>query len=78
MKISWKNELIGSIVEILSSKNKTLVGIKGKVIEETKNTLTIKGEKVKKIIKSHAVLKINAKIIEGKFLIGRPEDRIRK
>lgn len=73
-----KSELIGSIIEIIGSKNKTLIGLKGKVIDETKNTLTIQGEKTKKIIKSHITFKINNVIIEGKNISLRSEDRIRK
>jgi ribonuclease P protein subunit POP4 len=78
MKNTWKGELIGSHIEVVSSKNPTLIGIKGKVIDETKNTLTIKNKKIKKILKSHVTLKINNTIIQGKSLIGRPEDRLKK
>ena len=52
MQKSFKGEPIGSLVEIVSSKNETLIGIKGKIIDETKNTLIIKqGKKIKKIMK---------------------------
>ncbi|MBT3691533.1 ribonuclease P protein subunit [Candidatus Woesearchaeota archaeon] len=79
MQKSFKGELIGSLVEIVSSKNETLIGIKGKIIDETKNTLIIKqGKKIKKIMKSHVILKIDDKTIEGKNIIKRPEDRIKK
>ena len=73
-----KKELIGSNIEVISSKNKTLIGLKGKVIDETKNTLTIKSDKTKKIIKSHVTLKIDNKVVDGKKLSSRPEDRIKK
>jgi ribonuclease P protein subunit POP4 len=72
---SYKSELIGSNIEVVDSKNSTLVGIKGKVTDETKNTLTIGN---KKILKSHITFKINGKIIQGKEIKKRPEDRIRK
>jgi len=75
MQKSFKGELIGSICEIISSKNETLIGLKGKIIDETRNTITIQG---KKILKSHVTLKINGKIIEGKDIKRRPEDRIKK
>lgn len=78
MKLKWENELIGSQVEIIGSKNKTLVGIKGKIIDETKNTITIQNTKMKKIIKNHIILKINNKIIEGKDIVGSPENRLKK
>lgn len=74
----YKDELIGSVIEVVGSKNKTLLGLKGKIIDETKNTITIKNGKTKKLMKSHVQIKINNKIIEGKSLQKRPEDRIKK
>lgn len=48
-----KNLKIGSNIEIKESKNKTLIGLKGKVIDETKNIFTIETQKgIKKIMKS--------------------------
>ena len=78
MNESFKGELIGSVIEIIGSKNKTLIGIKGKIIDETKNTLTIKNKTSKKVLKSHITFKIDGKIVEGKDITKRPEDRIKK
>jgi ribonuclease P protein subunit POP4 len=75
---SFRGELIGSLVEVISSKNETLIGLKGKIIDETKNTITIQNKKINKILKSHITIKIDGKIIEGKNLKKRPEDRIKK
>ena len=48
-----KNLKIGSNIEIKESKNKSLIGLKGKVIDETKNMFTIETQKgIKKIMKS--------------------------
>ena len=53
-----KSLIIGSNIEIIESKNKTLVGLKGKVIDQTKNTITMETKKgSKKIITSHARIK---------------------
>ena len=78
-----KFELIGSGLEVIDSKNKSLIGIKGKVIDETRNTITIEvGKSVKKLIKSEVKLLITfgkRKIkINGIVLVGRPEDRLKK
>ncbi len=77
-----KHELIGLVVEIVRSKNKSLVGLKGKIIDETKNTITIEDDKVRKIMKSHIIMKTKIEDkeyeINGKILVGRPEDRIKK
>ena len=71
-----KKELTGSTIEVTHSKNKTLIGAKGKVINETKNTMTLSSGK--KIIKSHVNFMINNKIIEGKKISRKIEDRIKK
>ena len=42
-----RHELIGLEAEVHDAKNKSLKGIKGKVTDETKNTITIKTSKGK-------------------------------
>lgn len=77
------HELIGLEVEVKEAKNKNLVGIKGLVVNETKNTLWIETEKgVKKILKKHAkflfTLPSGKKVIvDGKLIAKRPEERIK-
>lgn len=54
--------LIGSSIEVESSRNASLIGLKGKVIDETKNTITLitPENRQKKIIKAHVkIAKIN-------------------
>ena len=72
--------LIGKDIEITKSKNKSLVGVKGKVIDETKNMIILDNQK--KLIKSQSTFKIKIKNntyeIDGKVLQTRPEDRIKK
>ncbi|MBS3163436.1 ribonuclease P protein subunit [Candidatus Woesearchaeota archaeon] len=75
-------EFIGLTIIITQSKNKTLVGLKGKIVDETRDMITIKTSKGdKKLIKKE----IRFQIIDGKTMeidgfkiIGRPEDRIKK
>ena len=80
IKKTTKYEFIGSTVEIADSKNKTLIGLKGKIENETKNMFTL--DNGKKLIKSESVfnIKIGGKVfkIDGKLLVGRPEDRAKK
>lgn len=78
-----RHELIGKKVEVTQAENPCLVGIKGKVIDETMNTLTLECEgKKKRLIKSQIKfkMKIGEKILEmdGKIIVGRPEDRIKR
>lgn len=75
-----RHELIGITIEVVDAQNKSLIGIKGRVVEETKNMLVL--DNGKKMIKDQVRLKmkINNKNIEidGRILVGRPEDRIKK
>ena len=87
MKVSpsiVQNELIGLDIEVVKSPNSNLIGIAGRVVNETRNTFTIFQEnKEKTIIKENAIFNFslpNGTIVEidGNILIGRPEDRIKK
>lgn len=74
-----KINLIGEKVEIVSSRNETLQGVIGTIIDETKNTITIETEdKIKKVLKKDVKLRINTAVINGSDLIGRPEERLKK
>ncbi|WP_083500581.1 ribonuclease P protein component 1 [Thermococcus celericrescens] len=79
--IIW-GELIGLKAKIIRASHPELVGIEGYVLDETKNTLTIGGERVWVIPKDVAELEFEVggkKIrINGKELIGRPEMRLKK
>ncbi|HDQ59643.1 MAG TPA: ribonuclease P protein component 1 [Candidatus Woesearchaeota archaeon] len=76
-----KHELIGLQCEVKESRNKSQVGMKGKVVDETRNTLTIETEKgEKQIEKKNArfIFKIQGEkkvAVDGELLIGRPEAR---
>jgi ribonuclease P protein subunit POP4 len=78
-----KHELIGLEVEVVESKNKSLVGLRGKVVDETRNMLTIETKKGdKKVIKSECTFVFhlpNALVeVDGSLLVGSPEKRIKK
>lgn len=50
--------IIGSNVEIIESGNKTLIGLRGKVVDQTKNTITLETKKgIKKAILSQIEIK---------------------
>jgi len=73
---TWKKEIIGKKIKVVDSKNKSLVGLTGDVVEETKNTITLSNKK--KLLKSHVTLEIGKEIVDGKSLQKKPEDRIKK
>jgi len=78
-----KHEIIGLDTRVAGSTNKQLVGLKGRIIDETRNTITILDGKRKQIVpKDVAVLRIRLPDgtwveVDGKKLVGRPEDRVK-
>jgi ribonuclease P protein subunit POP4 len=69
-------------VRVLNDSNPSNINIKGKVVDETKNTLIIQSTGLKRVAKKNATFKFSldgvAVKVEGKTLIGRPEDRVKK
>jgi ribonuclease P protein subunit POP4 len=77
-------EFVGTEGKVARSPHRGYVGLGGKVISETRNTFTfLKEGKAKSVIKESAFF--NFKFddgtvveIDGKLLVGRPEDRLKK
>jgi ribonuclease P protein subunit POP4 len=77
------HEWIGLEVEVIESPNKSEIGLKGEVVDETMNTLKLKTEKSLKILaKNKRVfrVKFGDRLIRvsGNLICFRPEDRIKK
>ena len=79
-----QHEFIGLETTVVKALNHNLLGIKGSVVDETRNTFTILHEnKRKMVVKDTAVFEFvmpdrTTVEIEGKILTARSEDRIRK
>ena len=79
-----RDEFIGTEGKIAKSPHADYVGIHGEVIDETKNTFTIMHRgKAKSVVKSSAIFNFKFSDgtiaeIDGKLLVGRPEDRLKK
>ena len=78
-----ENGLIGLNCEVVNSSQRSLVGVQGRIIDETLKTLTVatqQGEK--KIQKDTVTLRVDfpteRAIIEGEDLLQRPQERLRK
>lgn len=76
----FKSEIIGAQLEVVGAKNESLLGKKGKVVDETKNTIILEGNV--SILKDQVIVSIESNdqklIIDGKLLIGRSEERLKK
>ncbi len=74
-----RHELIGLQCEVVRSSNKSQVGIKGLIEDETLKTLVIDG---KRVFKKGSVFSIKVAgqsvDVDGDYLLSRPEDRIKK
>lgn len=80
-----RHELVGLETEIASSSNPVSVGMKGKVVGESRNTISIETAQgiTKTAIKDQCVflftLQSGEKVkVDGKLLVARPEDRVKK
>jgi ribonuclease P protein subunit POP4 len=79
-----QHEFIGLNAKIVRSTHTGYVGITGKVIDETRNTLVIRHKtKDKVVVKNTAVFHFTLSDgtiveVEGNAIVGRPEDRLKK
>ena len=78
-----KGELIGLEVRVIDSSHPGYVGIHGKVVDETKNTLKIETEEGEKVVPKGVCVfafKVGDKWIEvnGAEIAYRPHERILK
>lgn len=79
-----RHELIGLNAEVTDAKNKSSIGLKGKIVDETYKTLVLENRRgEKQVFKENTTLKIilpdKRKVeVEGNLLVARPWDRIRK
>ncbi len=73
-----KEEFIGKELEVIESKNLSLKGKKGKILDETKESFTIRenGKEIM-ILKRGSTFKINNNLINGDDILKRPEDRLK-
>ncbi len=79
-----RHELIGLACRVKDSTNKALTGLEGRVVDETRQTLTLEIQnREKSLIKDQCVFSFQIPSgkwvrVEGKILVARPEDRIKK
>jgi ribonuclease P protein subunit POP4 len=73
------SEFIGCQTEVVDSTNPLTKGVKGKIIDETKNLLVIRTSKdeIKKLTKNENTFLIKGVEIKGQDIIKKPEERIK-
>jgi len=77
----FMHELIGLEAKVMKSNNKQIIGISGKIVDETKSMLsldTMNG--IKKIPKENSEWKFsfdnNESVVNGNLLTKRPQERL--
>jgi ribonuclease P protein subunit POP4 len=79
-----QQEFVGLDAKVVKSSNLSQIGISGKIIKETRNTLVILHKNTEKtVIKYVAVFHFimpdgTVVEIDGKAIVGRPESRLKK
>ncbi len=80
MSRTYPHELIGQAVEVTSSLNKSQVGLKGSVVDETKETLVIQvgGRRTRVFKRGIELMLITSKQkVSGTQLLRRAEERLK-
>lgn len=78
-----RHELIGLEARIARSTNRSLAGVNGVIVDESRNTLTIKNKRRKLIVpKQSATFRFTLTDgtfleVEGYRLVARPENRLK-
>lgn len=80
-----RHELIGLQVRIADSANRQQIGLQGRVVDETRNTLTVEiAGHDKRFVKDQCDFSFTLPgsktrvRVHGQVIVGRPEDRIKK
>jgi len=78
-----RHELIGLKVEVGRSRNRQLIGMRGVVVDETRNTLVVESRgRRRRLIKDVSAFRFELPDgtvvdVDGRRLVARPEDRIK-
>jgi ribonuclease P protein subunit POP4 len=79
-----QRDFIGLEAKVQKSSNPSCLGIRGRVVDETRNTLAILQDARKKtVIKNQTVIHFSLPDgtvveVEGNVLVGRPEGRMKR
>ena len=76
----FPDELVGEEIEVIKATNSSNLGMKGKVVDESKATLKIVSGKNEKILLKKTImfkLKKTGQVIDGSLITKTPEERIK-
>jgi ribonuclease P protein subunit POP4 len=79
-----REEFVGIEGKVASSNHMDYVGLSGVVVDETRNTFVFQREgKTKRVVKDSSIFNFQFSDgtvveIDGRLLVGKPEDRLKK
>jgi RNase P/RNase MRP subunit p29 len=74
-----RTAIIGETLEVIASKNPDIKGMRGTVLDETRNTIKIMTRKgAKTLVKDQITITIKGRTIDGKELVGRIHERLKQ
>lgn len=79
-KPTFPGELIGEEIEVIHSKNRSMLGMKGRIVDETKTTLVLEKKEARKVLfKSGITIQLlrTGRVIVGTSIMRRPEERLK-
>lgn len=78
--MTYRNCIIGREVKVVHCTNPCDLHIRGRVVDETRNMIQVQNEdgEPKWLIKKNVTVLLDGQKIDGKELVGRPEDRIKR
>lgn len=73
------NLLIGKSLTVVDSTNKSLIGLSGRVVDETLGTIVIECDKgFATLIKQTSTFNIESEEVNGQDLLCRPHERLKQ
>ena len=76
--MTYRKVIIGKKIKVVHSTNPYDLHITGTVVDETQNMIQVANGELKWLIKKNVVVLLNGQKTDGKELVGRPEDRIKR
>ena len=76
----FPGELIGEEIEVIQARNKSMLGRKGRIVDESKMTLVLEYNGARKVLlKNSLTFKVmrSGRIIAGASILRRPEERVK-
>jgi RNase P/RNase MRP subunit p29 len=78
VNMTYRNCIIGKEIEVVYSTNPSDLHIRGRVVDETRHMMQVENRTMKWLIKKNVIVLLDRQKIDGKELVGRPEDRIKR